>query len=467
MNKLIGCALKIRDGITKNTLLRLAKKDQIEKIASKFRICDIRLFRSEDPAAYADLTNSLWMAKAKKLKTNTDKIRVAFVVAHASMWSCDELIGFLREDNRFDPYVVIAYSSSNKGGADQEAFEKTESWLKMSGYPYRKLMENTPNNKCYKQMGEPDVVFYLTPYSNLLPVGCNLLYLPADTLTIYIPYSYMLSDAPGKFTCPGMVDSWRHFADSAYYANQLIAHDPLNVRNTAFVGYPKMDIYFEPPGETAHELWKIAPGCDESKVKRIIYAPHHSLEGSRICTQHFSTFARNYKQILFFAQQNPKTTSWILKPHPVLRTTTVETGLFESSSDYDAYLDAWRALPNATVVEESTYYDIFKTSDAMILDSVSFIAEYQFTGKPLLFLTKEDQKFNAFGQSILDNLYQADGRDVEAIDAFIRDVVVDGNDAMAQKREQFFDENLNYYKKNGNVKASQQIFAELKKFVTQ
>ena len=43
----------------------------------------------------------------------------------------------------------------------------------------------------------------------------------------------------------------------------------------------------------------------------------------------------------------------------------------------------WNALPNAKVVEEESYLDIFATSDGMIMDSASFIGEYLYVNKPL------------------------------------------------------------------------------------
>ena len=100
-----------------------------------------------------------------------------------------------------------------------------------------------------------------------------------------------------------------------------------------------------------------------------------------------------------------------MKPHPNLCFAVIEAGLFKSEEDYLAYLQEWDSLPNAKVVTGGYYQDVFKTSDAMILDSASFIAEYQYTHKPMLFLTREGETFNPLGQRILDVSYTADGRD--------------------------------------------------------
>ena len=66
----------------------------------------------------------------------------------------------------------------------------------------------------------------------------------------------------------------------------------------------------------------------------------------------------------------------------------------------------------------------------MILDSASFIGEYQYTHKPMLFLTRDTQKFNALGDQLMEMLYRVDGRDFGGIANFIENVLVKGNDNM-------------------------------------
>ena len=135
-------------------------------------------------------------------------------------------------------------------------------------------------------------------------------------------------------------------------------------------------------------------------------------------------------------------------------------GVFESHEAYEDYLREWNELDNAKIVQEGTYADYFMTSDAMICDSVSFLAEYQFTGKPLLLLTRPEQAFNEFGDIIRNILYQCKGEDLKGIEQFVEDVVIRDKDYMKTQRMQFFDEKLDYFKKNKST-ASKQIFDEI------
>ena len=55
------------------------------------------------------------------------------------------------------------------------------------------------------------------------------------------------------------------------------------------------------------------------------------------------------------------------------------------------YLQAWNDLPNAQVYTGAYYQALFATSDGMIQDSGSFIVEYQYVDKPMIFLTRDTQ----------------------------------------------------------------------------
>ena len=46
-------------------------------------------------------------------------------------------------------------------------------------------------------------------------------------------------------------------------------------------------------------------------------------------------------------------------------------------------------------------------------------------------------------------LYKVDGRDFDAIDKFIQEILIGGNDPMFDERMKFFDEYFNYKKTNG------------------
>ena len=97
--------------------------------------------------------------------------------------------------------------------------------------------------------------------------------------------------------------------------------------------------------------------------------------------------------------------------------------------------------PNTTVVE-GDYVDLFLSSDAMIHDSGSFIAEYLYLNKPVMrTLNGIDLKtlHNEFGQRCLHNHYMAHNSD--DIESFILNVI-HSFDPMKEQRTKFVNEVL-------------------------
>lgn len=420
------------------------------------RLADLYCLVMYDKDAYCKIQDQLYQLTAKNVKKK-GKVKVAFVLYSAAMWSCSDLYRKMEKDERFEPCIVVAKYTNESNMKTWPTYNMTKNFFEKENYKIVTISDKIKKNQGWEAMGKPDVVFYLTPYHTLLPVGVNQGYLPSKVITIYIPYSYMLIKAEEKYDVPAFKYSWRHFCDSEIYRKILLDYNPLYERNTYFVGYPKMDAFFSNENIDEAKLWKL----DGKEKKKIIYAPHHSLKDLDYCSSHFSTFDKNYYFILELAKKYADTTTWIYKPHPNLKKTVVMADVFHSEDEYDDYLKQWDDLPNAKVVQEGTYVDYFLTSDAMICDSVSFLAEYQFTGKPLLLLTRPEQEFNKFGEMIRSVLYQCPGEDFEEIEEFVSNIVIDGKDSMKTERDLFFNEKLDYYHKNGCLTASEQIFKEI------
>ena len=190
-------------------------------------------------------------------------------------------------------------------------------------------------------------------------------------------------------------------------------------------------------------------------AKKIIYAPHWSINAGI----KFSTFQWNYQFMYEFAKAHPET-SWVIKPHPALSFQAVAEKLFPSIEAFKEYMQKWDDLPNAQVYTGAYYQDIFATSDGMIQDCSSFIAEYQYVNKPMIYLTRDTQILNELGRAILKVSYTVDGKDLDAIAATMQRVFIEGNDDKAAARQKIFDKYLNYPKANGML-ASEFIFKSI------
>ena len=109
---------------------------------------------------------------------------------------------------------------------------------------------------------------------------------------------------------------------------------------------------------------------------------------------------------------------------------------------------------------EADYLALFDTSDGIINDSISFVGEYMYVDKPMLFLERPEQRFNELGEVLIKAHYKVSGQDYMGIDNFVNEVVVKGNDHMKQEREKIFSEELDYYSDNG-IKASEYVYRDI------
>ena len=139
--------------------------------------------------------------------------------------------------------------------------------------------------------------------------------------------------------------------------------------------------------------------------------------------------------MLKLAEKYKDKVQFAFKPHPVLKVKLINIWGKEKT---EAYYKKWSELEN-TQIEEGYYMDLFKTSDALIHDCASFTAEYLYTQKPTLFMVRDENvqsHWNPFGKKCFDQHYHAEN--LEQIEHFIQDVVINGNDPMKSQREQFF-----------------------------
>ena len=227
------------------------------------------------------------------------------------------------------------------------------------------------------------------------------------------------------------------------------------------VGYIKMDYFYDEHSYTEKDIrnmWGIPENRDANGYKKVIIAPHFSVGDTNVLS--FSTFDKNMYFYIYLAKKYKDSISFVFKPHPNLRNGLVKHGYMKSIDEYEAYLDEFRRLPNARVQEEGSYLELFDTSDAMIDDSISFVGEYLYTGKPMLFLERPEQRFNELGKKIIDAHYKVKGTDYYGIDTFLEDVVLAGNDTRKAIRQRVYEEELDYAGING-IKASDYIYNDI------
>ena len=392
---------------------------------------------------FKKIKNSIEQINIERI-ANKDRIKIGFVLYTPSMWSCEKLYRLLLENEKYDPYIVVCKFETGAKESNEKNYESTCKYFKEK--KYNMIMIDS------KEINDIDIMFYLTPF-DIIPKSICIQKLPLKFLTAYVTYSFMIADRDEKFNLPMYHLTWKFFADTLIYKQLMNKKTVTGDDNVEFCGYIRMDEFYDKSAIKEDKIWKLP--SKNKKMYKIIYAPHHSVFDEKAG---FSTFDQNYMFMYELAKKYKDNTTWIVKPHPLLGGRIIRNGFFKDYEEYDNYLKLWNELPNAKVVTDGTYFDIFKTSDTIILDSVSFLAEYQYVHKPLLFLTRETQRFNEFGDKLKEVLYKVPGDDLASIEAFLKDVVINNNDTMKKEREDFFDKYLNYYKYNNNQLSTESIY---------
>ena len=417
-----------------------------------------------------DLAMNYGAAEIKRKCASGEKIKIAFLVISAAEWGMEKVYRMLEQDDRVECYVVVSPLVDRDLESRRDTYLQTVNFFEKNGYEVRGGCNeefNVPVS--WQEMGGmPDIVMHSTPWIQSLPIELQIINFPLMCLNYYVPYGIHVEDSWVEGYLERCVYNKEFvnmmkciYTDSERTFRGYREYGFLHGKNVVYSGYAKMDIFYENrvwSEEEIRKLWKIPDGIKCQDMKRVIIAPHHSIsEGSVI---KYSTFHKNVHFLLYLAKKYCNRISFVFKPHPNLRLRVVEEKLFDSYEAYDAYLEEWNSLPNAKVVQESDYLAFFDTSDGMILDSASFLAEYKYVHKPLLFLLRKGQGFSPLGEILIEGDYTAKGEDYAEIENFLQEVIINGNDALSDKRQQIFEKELDYMKQRG-YSASEYIYKDI------
>ena len=149
-----------------------------------------------------------------------------------------------------------------------------------------------------------------------------------------------------------------------------------------------------------------------------------------------SNFLEYYDFFLELAANYKDQLQITFNPHPLLRI-KLEKDPNWGKEKTDIYFNKWVNLENGQYGNGS-YTDLFLTSDALIHDSISFMSEYLVTGKPSLFMIRNEsimEYWNVYGEKVLALHYQS--RNQKQVIDFIENVVLKENDCMKAERNNF------------------------------
>lgn len=366
---------------------------------------------------------------AKQVRIKEKPLNVLFFAIYESMWKYDSLCQRMLKDPNFNPLILVCALKAEDEDYMIDTMQKCGSRFENAGYQVIYAYNKDTKSYLDPHQLKPDIIFYTRPYSHEV----NSLYSiehNKDILSCYVDYFYITM----KNSWAGMVDFqsvvWRYYLECPLFAKQIRELQfPLRF-NGRVTGYPLFDSFRE--YVISKEDWPVGG----KRKKRIIWAPHHTINSNNNPMVAMSTFEKYYDFMLIMADKYKDVVDVVFKPHPLLKPHLYEAEDWGKERT-DAYYEKWATGENTAFVD-GEYVGLFLASDAMIHDCNSFTVEYLAVNKPAMFLDsgKTDDKLNAVGKEARECYYK--GYSEEDIERFIQDVVSGGKDELSERREAFY-----------------------------
>ena len=321
-------------------------------------------------------------------------IKVAFLVLYHEAWdSLAEVWRLMKADPRFEVTVIsIPRKLTGDNGYGDEA--KISEFLSQAGVEHLRFdyTDSTEGLARLKAIA-PDYLFINYPWQRNYQPMYRVDHLVEFTRVCYVPYySLPLVHEPGDEGMASHLFTQRshQLASHVFVPDEELLHAYATTErgneHVHFVGSPKLDSLLAEANGTgqsdAEAVESVAWPSYPSRKYRVIWAPHHSYDSKWL---NFGVFAQMHESALDWARQNPDI-DILLRPHPFLFGTLVDRGVV-AAGHLHQWLEAWNALPNTGIDNGGDFAELFRQTDLLVSDGISFLAEYPLiTGKAGVYL---------------------------------------------------------------------------------
>lgn len=368
----------------------------------------------------APLVHASELAKARR---RSGPIRVAFMVSNAASWKARQIVEKMKDATDFEPLVFVCPVLQD-GLFVSSHTEKLKAVLSATGMPFQDLSGLSENQAESAIAGfAPDLVFFTNPHRLTPSAFHDKLF--KSKLSCYLPYSHEVSHYGGDTAQYNQAFHnwmWRIFVPHEVSRQTYAKARDRGARGVENTGYP-----------CCEPLWSgrlKSPG-NQSDVTRIIWAPHWALNDDL----KWATVYELADDMQRVATEFEGRVRWVFRPHPLLRSAMEKRDGWGAARTSD-FFDFWS---NSAVSElvEGDYEEAFSSSSALIHDSGSFLAEYLYLDRPMMYLrtaATDGDQLNDFGTSCVAAAKV--GGSYEDIRAFVDDVV-SGHDPNSAERKKF------------------------------
>lgn len=404
--------------------------EELKKIPGllRFVIFVVDLRKKVDIFIYNKIYLPNNLKRIKKKISKGEKVNVFFSAWNIPMWKYHSLYMQFSKDNRFNTAIILCPSPTKDSNTRKKDLEEMKRVFEKRGYNIYPIVQddNDIKFKFDKKLRKNIDIFFPTqqysPYH--LEKGMK------KYIYCYANYGYhnvKVEKWVEDTFLYGII--WKAFIENETVLKDIRDVVPNKGRNRVVTGF----IYGDELLNNKHnkKVWK----DDGHQRKKIIWAPHHTVNKDTSVLD-FSNFYETCDFMLEMASKYKDMIQIAFKPHPFLYNALCESPTW-GKEKADAYYNKWNYLENGQL-ELGEYADLFVTSDAMIHDCGSFVVEYLYVNKPVLYISSNinDRSKDSIATAALKAHYKATTK--SEIEEFIVNVVLGGNDTLGSERDRFF-----------------------------
>ena len=357
---------------------------------------------------------------------------VVFFASNLSMWHLQGVYDLLSVDKRFHVSIVLRQFHLYDKQQAAHDMAQLRTYFDDRAIPYIDASQWNDDECDLTKRLQPDILFYPQPYFDLYGNRLN-----SDNyqsrLLCYLPYAVNIETEWWAINTDYQNRAWKLFYETKYNKDEARRAMFIRAKNVVVVGNADADSFI---GAKHRDVWKPQP----KPKKRIIWAPHWSIVQGEFLNR--DSFLWLHDEMVRLAQEHIDDVQIAFKPHPRLKSALYEHPAWGKEKT-DAYYAQWQTMENGQL-EEGAYADLFMSSDAMIHDSDSFIVNYHFSQRPVVFTShaydEARRRLNDLGKEALDAHYRA--KDAAELMTFVTETVFGGHDPKRADREAFFNRNL-------------------------
>jgi len=331
------------------------------------------------------------------------KIKVVFLIHHIEAW--DSLADIYEAMLAAEDFAPLAISIRRRFPGEQDyGFENIihEKLSELGIEHLRFSMEDSFEGLDILKALAPDIIFRQSQWDWDIPPGFHVAELRFARLC-YVPYAVTaVADTRllAKERDPAADSDFHRAAWKMFYATEdqkarFKQYAVLYAQNLEIVGHPKVKRLMRLGREQEH--WPIKQQISGRRC-RIIWSPHHSVGKEWL---RFGLFPAIYQDMLAWVKSD-NTIEMVLSFHPAAISKITEADGPLSPEEMAVFLQEWDSLPNTARHSAGNYAGLMQASDCLMTDGLSFLVEYQFFTKPVIFLERADHlPFSSAGERII------------------------------------------------------------------